>query len=246
MTRGNYLETHTVAKQATQNASRRAGSFGQYLTTSTTPSAWVWAFPDNAGAAGETVATSTIWDAKGDLVAATGADAATKLTVGANNTRLTADSAQSNGLKWTAALASASYKRTSGSYTTTSATFVDVDNTNLALTITTLARRVLIGFTGTIKHSSTVATSFTVDLDGTNLGAALGSTGYGGLVTARPGTANFEGNVSFTFLTDVLTAASHTFKLQWVTAAATATLYGTTGTVNNYCQFWVAEQDLWT
>ena len=39
-------------------------------------------------------------DAKGDLIAASAADTAAKLTAGANNKVLTADSAQSAGLKW--------------------------------------------------------------------------------------------------------------------------------------------------
>lgn len=48
------------------------------------------------------VATATLWDAKGDLAVATGADAATKLPVGSNNQVLTADSSQSTGVKWAA------------------------------------------------------------------------------------------------------------------------------------------------
>lgn len=51
-------------------------------------------------AAAGAIATDTIWDAKGDLAAATGADAASKLTVGANDTVLMAASGQSTGLKW--------------------------------------------------------------------------------------------------------------------------------------------------
>ena len=43
---------------------------------------------------------ATAIDAKGDLVAGTGADTFAKLTVGANNTVLTADSAEATGLKW--------------------------------------------------------------------------------------------------------------------------------------------------
>jgi hypothetical protein len=43
---------------------------------------------------------ATAIDAKGDLVAGTGADTFSKLTVGANNTVLTADSAEATGLKW--------------------------------------------------------------------------------------------------------------------------------------------------
>jgi len=46
---------------------------------------------------------ATAIDAKGDLVAGTGADAFSRLAVGANNTVLTADSAEATGLKWAAA-----------------------------------------------------------------------------------------------------------------------------------------------
>jgi len=42
----------------------------------------------------------TIVDAKGDIIAATAADAVSRLAVGANDTVLTADSAQATGLKW--------------------------------------------------------------------------------------------------------------------------------------------------
>jgi hypothetical protein len=43
---------------------------------------------------------ATAIDAKGDLIAGTGADAFSRLAVGANNTVLTADSAEATGLKW--------------------------------------------------------------------------------------------------------------------------------------------------
>jgi hypothetical protein len=45
---------------------------------------------------------ATAIDAKGDLVAGTGADTFAKLTVGANDTVLTADSTTATGLKWAA------------------------------------------------------------------------------------------------------------------------------------------------
>lgn len=50
--------------------------------------------------AGGSVATDSIWDAKGDLSAATGVDAAVRVAAGANDYVLTADSAQAAGVKW--------------------------------------------------------------------------------------------------------------------------------------------------
>ena len=44
--------------------------------------------------------SATIFDAKGDIIAATAADTADRLAVGANNTVLTADSSTATGLKW--------------------------------------------------------------------------------------------------------------------------------------------------
>jgi hypothetical protein len=49
---------------------------------------------------GSSAIAPTIVDAKGDIIAATAADTVSKLTVGANATVLTADSAEATGLKW--------------------------------------------------------------------------------------------------------------------------------------------------
>lgn len=50
----------------------------------------------------------TLVDAKGDLIVATAADAVARVAVGANDTILTADSAQASGIKWAAPAASTS------------------------------------------------------------------------------------------------------------------------------------------
>lgn len=47
-----------------------------------------------------TLATDTLWDVKGDLAAATGPDAATRLPVGTAYQVLSVDAATSTGLKW--------------------------------------------------------------------------------------------------------------------------------------------------
>ena len=52
VTRGHYVETHTVAKQATGNSTRRSGSFGQFLTGGTTPTAVLWGTADQTASGG--------------------------------------------------------------------------------------------------------------------------------------------------------------------------------------------------
>ena len=69
--------------------------------------------------AGGSVATDAIWDAKGDLAVGTGANTASRLAVGANDTVLTADSAEATGVKWAAAGAG------SGDVVTVNTTAVD-------------------------------------------------------------------------------------------------------------------------
>lgn len=80
VTRGNFVKTHTVAKQATGSASRTNGTFGVALTTSSTPIVLLFGLPDIS--ASGNVAADTIWDAAGDLAVGTGADTATRLALG--------------------------------------------------------------------------------------------------------------------------------------------------------------------
>jgi hypothetical protein len=72
----------------------KGGTTGQVLAkASNTDMDFTWA-TDASGI------SATIFDAKGDIIAASAADTASRLAVGANNTVLTADSSTATGLKW--------------------------------------------------------------------------------------------------------------------------------------------------
>ena len=67
--------------------------------------------------------SKTIVDAKGDLIAATGADAVARVALGTNGYLLTADSTQAAGIKWAAApISLPSQTGNSGKYLTTDGT----------------------------------------------------------------------------------------------------------------------------
>jgi hypothetical protein len=100
-------------------------------------------------------------DAKGDLIAGTGADTFARLAVGANDTVLTADSSTATGLKWATPAAGGGGKvlqvinsTTSTSTSTTSSSFQD---TTLTGTITpssaTSKILVLVSQNGCIRYS---------------------------------------------------------------------------------------------
>lgn len=75
------------------------GADGQVLTADSAVANGVkWAAP--TGGAGGSVATDTLWDAKGDVAVATGGNAATRLPVGTDGQVLTVDSGEATGVKW--------------------------------------------------------------------------------------------------------------------------------------------------
>jgi hypothetical protein len=72
-------------------------SVSGYVLSSTTGGVRSWIV--QSGGSGS-VATDTIWDAKGDLAVGTGSDTAVRLAIGANDTIAIADSTQTAGIRW--------------------------------------------------------------------------------------------------------------------------------------------------
>lgn len=122
--------------------------------------------------------------------------------------------------------------------TSSSTTFADVDSTNLAFTFTTGGGDVLIGFTGVVQASVSARTYF--DIHESVAGTRFG--GDDGLYEVPFSTTSTQ--VSFTVRITGLSAASHTFKLQWkMSAASTNTLFAGAGTSAHdlHPNFWAVE-----
>ena len=123
-------------------------------------------------------------------------------------------------------------------YTTTSSSFVDVDDTEgkFKHTITTYGGDVMVHFTGVLANTSGGRTYMTVEVDGVPLG------GDQGFIGKRHDTTALQDIFTFTRLLE-LEAGEHVFKLQWFTSAGTETLYAGAGTSqwDFEPQFWVRE-----
>jgi hypothetical protein len=102
------------------------------------------------GTSGDVTITNsmaTAIDAKGDLIAGTGADAFSRLAVGSNNTVLTADSTTATGLKWAAPASNSPASATAEiatQQTTVSTTYADLATSGPAVTLTTGTKALVI------------------------------------------------------------------------------------------------------
>lgn len=119
---------------------------------------------------------------------------------------------------------------------TTANDFVDVDATKLSLTLTTHGGDVLLGFTGTVRHSyGSATTSLNVAVDGVDY---IADDGVIGVRNAHSGDENRSKPLSFVLLITGLSAGSHNFKLRWKTSRSnTASM----DVVDLHPQFWAKE-----
>lgn len=95
----------------------------------------VW-YPIGTGSHNHSEIATTIVDAKGDLIAATGADAVSRLAVGANTYILTADSSEATGLKWAAPASGGKVLQVVSATTTTSTNITSTSYTDTTITAT--------------------------------------------------------------------------------------------------------------
>lgn len=122
-------------------------------------------------------------------------------------------------------------------YSTTSATFVNVDGTNLSHSITTTGGDVIIHFHGNCTSGSGVL-ALNVTVDGSLTAGDDGIIAKQSLTSSPPGIP-----ITFTRLVQGLSAASHTFNLQYKVSSGTGVIYAGAGTGSSdlHPQFWVRE-----
>lgn len=106
--------------------------------------------------------------------------------------------------------------------TIASTTWADVDGTNITIDLTTQARRVMLMWSGRISNSSTGLTRWGFTVDGTPVVAE--AAGSNGIMVSRSDANGVSVGFTVVYLTDVLTAATHTFRPRWNVSSGTTTL----------------------
>jgi hypothetical protein len=116
-------------------------------------------------------------------------------------------------------------------YTTTSTSFVAIDSTNLAITMSINGSVVWLSFTGVLTHAGNTTygpmPSLDFEIDGTRF-LSGGADGFGAINNG--GNIVNRSIVTINAVVTGLATGSHTFKVLWKTLGNTATLYAGSGT----------------
>jgi hypothetical protein len=158
-----------------------------------------------------TMVPKTVVDAKGDLIVGTGADAVSRLAVGANGTTLVADSSESTGLKWQAPSGSAptSASNTVNTAETTSSFTYTALTTAQSVTITT-GTKALVLISAQIVTQSDFASGMSYAVSGATTIAVTDN-----VYLCLAGSANFNLRATAVSYLTGLTAGSNTFTCQF-------------------------------
>jgi hypothetical protein len=174
------------------------------------------------GVTGSVIGTSD-YTAKGTILVGTASNAKTALTVGTNNYVLTADSAETSGVKWasvttTPRIGQVVSSTVATSTTTTSSTYIDAVDMSISITPTLSTSKVLVSFTFGAMY-----TGVQTDIIGNNFQLVRGSTSIfaGSLLSYRTtlssGTSYMYDTVTISYIDSPATTSATTYKLQFKT-----------------------------
>jgi hypothetical protein len=165
---------------------------------------------------------ATIFDAKGDIIAATAADTASRLAVGANGTVLTADSAEATGLKWTTPAAGGGKvaqvvsTTKSSSFSTNSGSYTDVTGLSVSITPTSATSKIMVFVDVQVVGDNATGSAFwqlvrgaTAIAIGDSEGSRRRSTGQ---AYSNDNNTAFSGSINF--LDSPSTTSATTYKVQ--------------------------------
>lgn len=168
----------------------------------------------------------TIIDAKGDLISATAADTPARLAVGTNGQVLTADSAESTGLKWATPTPSAITAVGSASVltveTTTSTSYTDLATAGPSVTVTT-GTDALVTISAILGQGADAGQTIHAGVAVSGASTIAASDSYSLFLNGDDFTSA-SGNVSLstTFKLTGLTPGSNTFTMKYKCSSSTA------------------------
>ncbi len=225
-------------RSATANTNTRLpiGTDGQILSISSGVPAWVnndigditavtaGTGISGGGTSGDVTITNsmaTAIDAKGDLIAGTGADAFSRLAVGTNGQILTADSTTATGLKWAAPAGGGKVLQVvQGTYsTTTSIASTTMTDTGLSLAITPSATtsKILVMVNQQIevsRLSTEIGCGVKLVRGATDIFTQAASYASSAITVVGSSEIAKNGIVSFNYLDSPSTTSATTYKIQ--------------------------------
>jgi hypothetical protein len=222
-TLGNSIDTSFV--------DLKGGTTGQFLSkNSNTDLDFTWASGGDitgvtagvgisgGGSSGDVTITNAMADAittKGDLLIGTAADTFSRLGVGTNGYLLTADSAETTGMKWAAAPSGGKVLQvvstTSSNETySQSSTYSDVSGSSLSITPSSATSKVLIlGSLPTCEYRNSTSAKLDIKLtDGSN--NVLATVGY----ELQQSAASISFSIGYSFLHSPATTSAITYKFR--------------------------------
>jgi hypothetical protein len=169
---------------------------------------------------------ATAIDAKGDLIGGTGADAFARLPVGTNGQVLTADSAETTGLKWATASGGGKVLQVvNATYSTetsiTSTSFTDSGLT-LAITPTSASSKIYVMINQPViftRNTDQAGAGWQIVRNSTNIYTSDPEGLYVYVGTGANAAQNAQ-NASILYLDNPATTSSTTYKIQWRVASA--------------------------